>query len=86
MYIYTYIHTYVLLSLMYVHVDCKVVCHPKCAPDLPNTCGLPAELASEMFAQPPSSKRLKVDDQDTPTVECAQLRKEGWLQVYRAGK
>jgi len=63
------------------------VCHPKCAPDLPNTCGLPAELAEHMFAQPPSSKKLKVDDsQAKPAAEHAQLRKEGWLQVYHAGK
>ena len=69
-------------------IDCKVACHPKCVDDVPNTCGLPAELADHMFAQPPSSKKLKMDNEDKQQspVECTQLRKEGWLQVYHTGK
>ena len=63
------------------------MCHPKSAPNLPNTCGLPAELAEHMFAQLPSSKKLKVDDSQAKlTTEHAQLRKEEWLQFYHEGK
>ena len=68
------------------HVDCKVACH-KCASDLPNTCGLPAELADHLYTQPPSSKKEKIDNGEKRTaVERVQLRKEGWLQVNHAGK
>ena len=63
-------------------VDCKVTCHPSCAADLPNTCGLPAELAEQMFEQPPASKKARIDSE----IDGGQLRKEGWLQVYHAGK
>lgn len=63
-----------------------MTCHPKCASNLPNTCGLPAELADHMFAQPPSSKKLKVDNGDQVTGTESKLRKEGWLQVYHEGK
>ena len=67
----------------WIIVDCKITCHPTCATDLPNSCGLPAELADQMFAQPPSSKKAKIDNE---ADQCAQLRKEGWLQVYHEGK
>ena len=76
-----YLHN--LLCVINTCVDCKVTCHPSCAADLPNTCGLPAELTGHMFEQPPSSKKAKVDSE---VEECGQLIKEGWLQVYHAGK
>ena len=42
-----YLHN--LLCVINTCVDCKVTCHPSCAADLPNTCGLPAELTGHMF-------------------------------------
>jgi len=70
-------HTHVYL------IDCKVASHPKCAADLPNTCGLPAELADHVFTQPPASKKAKVEEEDEEPIKVS--RKEGWLQVFHPG-
>ena len=35
--------------------DCHVTCHPQCIDSLPNSCGLPSELAEQV--QPPAKKR-----------------------------
>ena len=44
--------------------DCDVVCHPNCVSSIPNTCGLPAELAEHMVGQgeEPLSKRPRSDE------------------------
>ena len=46
---------------MCVHLcaDCGQVCHPKCSDQLPNNCGLPAELVDFDLSQPSSAKKLK---------------------------
>ncbi|XP_065891841.1 citron Rho-interacting kinase-like isoform X2 [Dysidea avara] len=65
---------------------CKVACHPKCAANLPNTCGLPAELADHVFTQPPSSKKAKMEEEEEEEEEPRKVsRKEGWLQVFHPG-
>ena len=93
---FTHMHT-ILFSLYNVIThfvactitDCKVICHPKCAPDLPNTCGLPAELVDHVFSHPPSSKKAKMEEEEEEEEEeepsSKVCRKEGWLQVFHPG-
>ena len=45
--------------------DCDVACHPSCAGSVPNTCGLPAELAEHMAVQEePSPKKLRSGEEE----------------------
>ena len=49
--------------------DCGQVCHPKCSDQLPNNCGLPAELVD--FAVPSSAKKSRQDREEEEGEEGA---------------
>lgn len=42
-----------------VCADCGKTCHPKCSDQIPNNCGLPAELVDFDLSRPSSAKKLK---------------------------
>uniref|UniRef100_A0A8C4T6J6 Citron Rho-interacting kinase n=1 Tax=Erpetoichthys calabaricus TaxID=27687 RepID=A0A8C4T6J6_ERPCA len=65
-------------------VECHAMCHPKCSPCLPATCGLPAEYAThftEAFCRDKmSSPAMQMKDPSN------QVRLEGWMKLPRNGK
>ena len=44
-----------------LYTDCGQACHPKCSDQLPNNCGLPAELVD--FALPSSAKKSRQEEE-----------------------
>ncbi|XP_036384432.1 citron Rho-interacting kinase-like [Megalops cyprinoides] len=62
--------------------ECHALCHPKCSPCLPATCGLPAEYA---LSEGPS--RDKANGTAPQTKEASgHVRLEGWMKQPRNGK
>ncbi|XP_048875200.1 citron rho-interacting kinase isoform X3 [Brienomyrus brachyistius] len=65
-------------------VECHVLCHPKCSPCLPATCGLPAEYAMHF------SEALCRDKASSPAMlmkeASGHVRLEGWMKQPRNGK
>ncbi|XP_023664142.2 citron rho-interacting kinase isoform X2 [Paramormyrops kingsleyae] len=65
-------------------VECHVLCHPKCSPCLPATCGLPAEYATHF------SEALCRDKASSPAMlmkeASGHVRLEGWMKQPRNGK
>lgn len=73
--------TYDLLN--FSTTECGLVCHVKCAPNLPRTCGLPSQFV-EHFSE--TLQELKDDENDKPNVQSSTRlggRREGWLRVPR---
>ena len=44
--------------------DCGHACHTKCSNQLPNNCGLPAELVDFDLSQPSSAKKQKTEEEE----------------------
>ncbi|XP_055077642.1 citron rho-interacting kinase [Periophthalmus magnuspinnatus] len=65
-------------------LECRVLCHPKCSPCLPATCGLPAEFASHF------SEALCREKSSSPALQLKEasghVRLEGWMKQPRNGK
>ncbi|XP_069038125.1 citron rho-interacting kinase isoform X3 [Lepisosteus oculatus] len=65
-------------------VECQAMCHPKCSPCLPATCGLPAEYAMHF------SEALSRDKASSPAQQVREasghVRLEGWMKQPRNGK
>ncbi|XP_064210250.1 citron rho-interacting kinase isoform X2 [Anguilla rostrata] len=65
-------------------LECRALCHPKCSPCLPATCGLPAELALHF------SEALCRDKANSPGLQVKEasghVRLEGWMKQPRNGK
>ncbi|MGH0162603.1 UNVERIFIED_CONTAM: hypothetical protein FKN15_043254 [Acipenser sinensis] len=65
-------------------VECNAMCHPKCAPCLPATCGLPAEYASHF------TEAFCRDKMNSPGLQlkdpASHVRLEGWMKLPRNGK
>ncbi|MBN3317543.1 CTRO kinase, partial [Atractosteus spatula] len=65
-------------------VECQAMCHPKCSPCLPATCGLPAEYALHF------SEALSRDKASSPAQQVREasghVRLEGWMKQPRNGK
>ncbi|KAJ8414747.1 hypothetical protein AAFF_G00022700 [Aldrovandia affinis] len=65
-------------------VECQALCHPKCSPCLPATCGLPAEYAVHF------SEALCRDKANSPGLQVKEasghVRLEGWMKQPRNGK
>ncbi|KAI1900711.1 hypothetical protein AGOR_G00052710 [Albula goreensis] len=65
-------------------VECHALCHPKCSPCLPATCGLPAEYALHF------SEALCRDKANSPGLQVKEasghVRLEGWMKQPRNGK
>ncbi|XP_029108972.1 citron Rho-interacting kinase isoform X2 [Scleropages formosus] len=65
-------------------MECHVLCHPKCSPCLPATCGLPAEYATHF------SEALCRDKASSPALQVKEaaghVRLEGWMKQPRNGK
>ncbi|MBN3306839.1 CTRO kinase, partial [Amia calva] len=65
-------------------VECHAMCHPKCSPCLPATCGLPPELATHF------SEALSRDKAASPALQLREpgghVRLEGWMKQPRNGK
>lgn len=61
--------------------ECHVLCHPKCSPCLPATCGLPAEFATHF------SEALCRDKASSPAMPMREasghVRLEGWMKQPR---
>lgn len=65
--------------------ECGLVCHVKCAPNLPRTCGLPSQFV-EHFSE--TLQEQKNDENDKTKVQSSTRlggRREGWLRVPRCG-
>ncbi|XP_058244604.1 citron Rho-interacting kinase isoform X4 [Hemibagrus wyckioides] len=65
-------------------IECHALCHPKCSPYLPATCGVPTEYAlhlSEALCREKSSNSgLQLKDSS------GHMRLEGWIKQPRNGK
>ncbi|XP_072315820.1 citron Rho-interacting kinase-like [Eucyclogobius newberryi] len=65
-------------------LECRTLCHPKCSPCLPATCGLPAEFASHF------SEALCREKTSSPALQMKEasghVRLEGWMKQPRHGK
>ncbi|XP_035246530.1 citron rho-interacting kinase-like isoform X4 [Anguilla anguilla] len=63
-------------------LECQALCHPKCSPCLPSTCGLPAEYSF--------GEGLSRDKPSSPTQQpkeaSGHVRLEGWMKQPRNGK
>ena len=69
-----------LTFVLYVS-DCGQACHPKCSGQLPNNCGLPAELVD--FALPSSAKKSRQEEEEEEKVEEGAAEKPGSSRVTR---
>ncbi|XP_061147532.1 citron rho-interacting kinase isoform X1 [Syngnathus typhle] len=65
-------------------LECNMLCHPKCSPCLPATCGLPAEYATHF------SEALCREKASSPGLQVKEasghVRLEGWMKQPRNGK
>ncbi|XP_021176244.2 citron rho-interacting kinase isoform X5 [Fundulus heteroclitus] len=65
-------------------LECHTLCHPKCSPCLPATCGLPAEYATHF------SEALCREKANSPALQMKEatghVRLEGWMKQPRNGK
>ncbi|XP_068576347.1 citron rho-interacting kinase isoform X2 [Cebidichthys violaceus] len=65
-------------------LECNTLCHPKCSPCLPATCGLPAEYATHF------SEALCREKANSPALQVKEasghVRLEGWMKQPRNGK
>ncbi|XP_051956572.1 citron rho-interacting kinase-like [Xyrauchen texanus] len=65
-------------------LECRTLCHPKCSPCLPATCGLPAEYATHF------TEALCRDKASSPALQVKEasghVRLEGWMKQPRNGK
>uniref|UniRef100_A0AAY4E515 Citron Rho-interacting kinase n=1 Tax=Denticeps clupeoides TaxID=299321 RepID=A0AAY4E515_9TELE len=65
-------------------VECHALCHPKCSPCLPATCGLPPEYATHF------NEALCRERATSPTMQMKEasghVRLEGWMKQPRNGK
>ncbi|XP_033627740.1 citron Rho-interacting kinase-like [Asterias rubens] len=65
--------------------ECHQVCHPKCAPSMPHTCGLPSQYVQH-FSHAMHSKTA------SPTVGCPvtgdseAIALQSWMKIPRVGK
>ncbi|XP_072538066.1 citron Rho-interacting kinase isoform X2 [Salminus brasiliensis] len=65
-------------------IECHALCHPKCSPYLPATCGVPTEyalhLSEALCREKGSSSGLQLKDTS------GHMRLEGWMKQPRNGK
>ncbi|XP_056266907.1 citron rho-interacting kinase [Pseudoliparis swirei] len=65
-------------------LECHTLCHPKCSPCLPATCGLPAEYAAHF------SEALCREKAGSPALQVKEasghVRLEGWMKQPRNAK
>ncbi|XP_077459515.1 citron Rho-interacting kinase isoform X2 [Stigmatopora argus] len=65
-------------------LECHTLCHPKCSPCLPATCGLPAQYATHF------SEALCREKAGSPGLQVKEasghVRLEGWMKQPRNGK
>ncbi|XP_036806101.1 citron rho-interacting kinase isoform X3 [Oncorhynchus mykiss] len=65
-------------------LECNTLCHPKCSPCLPATCGLPAEYATHF------SEALCREKASSPALQLKEaaghVRLEGWMKQPRNSK
>ncbi|XP_011473457.1 citron Rho-interacting kinase isoform X2 [Oryzias latipes] len=65
-------------------LECNTICHPKCSPCLPATCGLPAEYATHF------SEALCREKANSPALQVKEasghVRLEGWMKQPRNSK
>ncbi|XP_051981423.1 citron rho-interacting kinase [Xyrauchen texanus] len=65
-------------------LECRTLCHPKCSPCLPATCGLPAEYAAHF------TEALCRDKAGSPALQVKEasghVRLEGWMKQPRNRK
>ncbi|CAB1353973.1 unnamed protein product [Coregonus sp. 'balchen'] len=65
-------------------LECHTLCHPKCSPCLPATCGLPAEYATHF------SEALCREKANSPALQLKEaaghVRLEGWMKQPRNSK
>ena len=60
------------------YLECEVVCHPKCAPLLPATCGIPTEYVRH-FAD--TMSRAKAVSTMKLSVADLRLEMKGWMKA-----
>ncbi|XP_067033704.1 citron rho-interacting kinase-like [Acropora muricata] len=65
--------------------ECGLVCHVKCSPNLPHTCGLPSQFV-EHFSETLHEQKSDIN-KNSKTQSTTKLgdRREGWLRVPRGG-
>ncbi|XP_017558301.1 citron Rho-interacting kinase isoform X1 [Pygocentrus nattereri] len=64
-------------------IECHALCHPKCSPYLPATCGVPTEYALHLSE---ALCREKGSSSGLALKESGHMRLEGWMKQFRNGK
>lgn len=75
-------HRIIYSVLIHFVIECGLVCHVKCAPNLPRTCGLPSEFVDHFTETLQEQKNDKNDGKSQSTTRLGG-RREGWLRVPR---
>ena len=73
----------IVFFVFFLIVECGLVCHVKCAPNLPHTCGLPSEFVehfSETLHEQKSGANKTSNSQSATKLGG---RREGWLRAPR---
>lgn len=82
--IFAAVYTHYLLSLWnFSMTECGLVCHVKCVPNLPRTCGLPSQFV-EHFSE--TLQEQNNDENDKTNIQSSTRlggKREGWLRVPR---
>ena len=73
-------------NFSFVTTECGLVCHVKCSPNVPHTCGLPSQLV-EHFTETLQEQKNDENGLIPNSQSTTKLggRREGWLRVPRYG-
>ena len=73
-------------NFSFVVSECGLVCHVKCSPNVPHTCGLPSQLVehfTETLQEQKNDENSLIPNSQSTTKLGG--RREGWLRVPRYG-
>lgn len=73
-------------NFSFVTAECGLVCHVKCSPNVPHTCGLPSQLVehfTETLQEQKNDENSLIPNSQSTTKLGG--RREGWLRVPRYG-
>lgn len=71
-------------NFSFVTAECGLVCHVKCSPNVPHTCGLPSQLVehfTETLQEQKNDENSLIPNSQSTTKLGG--RREGWLRVPR---
>ena len=61
-------------------IECSIVCHPKCAPSLPATCGMPTQYVQHLMETIGRARSVSVAK---GSVAGLNIQMSGWMKIPR---